>query len=162
MATKNILFSGDLTGILFVMIPLLPIWGLPILFQSTKIEVYEDFFIFKQGFKKKKYSLNGIKKVYRKTIREQFTGEGFQNFQYISLQFQGGFTVSFPFSFLSLSKGTPGFLNHIEKLNPEVEFDDDTILIKKGQEHPMNKWFSRIILGLGSGLYLIIIVANIS
>lgn len=161
VVTRNVLFNGGWLDILFMMIPLIPIVGLPSYFQSSKIEIYEDYIVYQEGFKKTKYSLLGVDKVYRKNVKTHFSGDGVERFQYIALQFDGGFTLSFPFSFVSQAKDTPLLLNRIEKMNPSVEFDKEMLLIKNGMEHPMNKWFRRITLGLGSGIYIAVILMNL-
>lgn len=154
---KNVLTNGDWMVISFAMLPLLPLIGLPILFLQTRIEIYHDHIKYISGFKKKTYSLRGIEKVYRRTVKDQFSGEGFQNFQYVAFKYEDGFIVSFPFSFISLAKNTPKLLKKIEQMNPDVVFDKDTSILKSGKPHPMNKVIRFLTLGLGTIAYLIFI-----
>ncbi|WP_319005632.1 DUF6585 family protein [Mesobacillus subterraneus] len=156
-AAKNVLANGDWMVIAFASLPLIPLIGLPLLFLQTRIEIYQEHITYISGFKKKTYSLRGIEKVYRRTVKDQFSGEGFQNFQYVAFKYEDGFILSLPFSFVSLAKNTPKLLKKIEKMNPDVVFDKDISIIKSGKPHPMNKVIRFLTLGLGTIAYLIFI-----
>lgn len=155
--TKSMLFEGSLFNILFAAIPLIPIIGIPLAFLMTRIEIFKDHIKYSNGVKTKAYSLNGIEKVYRRTVTEHFSGEGVRRFPYVAFEYENGFILSFPFAFISTSKTTASLLDRIERLNPGVVFDKDVTIIKRGKGHPMNKFFRSLTLGLGTVVYIFFI-----
>ncbi|WP_010676966.1 hypothetical protein [Bacillus timonensis] len=158
---RKVLFMDDPLVILVVSLPLLPIIFIPIMFYKHRIVIYQKKMVYIMGLKKMSYSLEGIRSVYRKHVRQHEIGEGFQRFPYVTFEYLSGKKVYLPFSFLSLSKNTKLLLDQIQKMNPDVTFDQDTLLIKNGKDHPMNKVFRAIILGAGSAIYLFIIILGL-
>lgn len=125
-------FLHDRTALLFAVIVGLTLFIVPFLYLIQRVEVYEDYFIYKGLFNRKKVVYKQIKYVgleVSESRREDRETETFYSVLFL-LNNRTKETISFVFLGKSV-RGKPLIRKIIEK-NPEVEIDTYVEKIKDG------------------------------
>lgn len=121
--------EATLLSLAFLLILLL----VPFLYLIQRVEMYDEYFIYKGLFSRVKVNYGQVKHIGLEVTSSKREGDQTEHFHSMVFQLYGQLKVKIPFVFLGAGvKGKP-LINEISEVNPKVELDENVQKIKDGQ-----------------------------